>query len=51
VPAVRTTGLLDFVHHLEFYIQENTTFSKLDSFSSSGEVKEDIYIVESLKER
>jgi hypothetical protein len=32
-----TTGFLDFVHHPEFYKQENTTFRKLDLFLSSGE--------------
>jgi hypothetical protein len=30
--------LLDFVHHPEFEILENTTFRKLDLFPSSGPV-------------
>jgi hypothetical protein len=28
----RITGVLDFVHRLEFGILENTTFSKLDVY-------------------
>jgi hypothetical protein len=28
--ALRITEFLDFVHHPEFYIPENTTFRKLD---------------------
>jgi hypothetical protein len=34
------TGFLDFVYGPKFYIQENTTFRKLDLFLSSGEERE-----------
>jgi hypothetical protein len=35
----RITGNLVFVHYLKFYMLENTTFWKLDLFTSSGEGK------------
>jgi hypothetical protein len=31
---IRINGFLDFVHHSEFWISENTTFRKLDDFPS-----------------
>jgi hypothetical protein len=38
--ALRITGFLDFVHRSEFYVQENTTFRKLELFPFSGEMGE-----------
>jgi hypothetical protein len=32
--------VMDFVHRLQFRIQESTTFRELDLFPSSGERKE-----------
>jgi hypothetical protein len=47
--SLRITGSLDFVHHLEFYILENTTFRKLDLFPSSGELRETPTVFGSLR--
>jgi hypothetical protein len=47
VPKI--TGFMDFVHSPEFWMLENTTFRKLDTFPSSGEGEEDIYSVGPLK--
>jgi hypothetical protein len=38
--TLRITMILDFVHHLEFQIPENTTFQKLNLFLSLGEGRE-----------
>jgi hypothetical protein len=38
--SLRVTGVMDFVHHPEFYILENLTFQKLDLFPSSDDRRE-----------
>jgi hypothetical protein len=42
-------GFLDFAHRLEFKIQENRAFRKLDLFPSSVEEEKDTYSVGSLR--